>query len=236
MDRTRINNIVIDATRSVVQRGPFSGMKLINKFSWGDGDISTKLLGMYEQELHAGICRLSAESYNVIVDVGCAEGFDAVGLARIFDKINLHAFDLNPQALNVAREAAEVNGVLERIRFEAECTPAHLIQLSEEHHRGLAIIDCEGYELELLCRSDVASALRKFDFIIECHDFINGNITPGIFAHYLPTHNIEIVWAGGRNPNEYPILANLTDPERWGLVNENRMCRQHWLLMEAKTR
>lgn len=234
MDRTRINNIVIKSTNSTVQQGPFGGMRLINKFSWGDGDISTKLLGMYEQELHQTLIDISKERFGSIVDVGCAEGFYAVGLARMYKDTDVHAFDLNPEALEVAKEAAIINGVEKSIHFDSNCTQDRLVEIVNAAGRSFILCDCEGYELELLCNSRVAAALKTSDILVECHDFLNGHITPGLFKHYLPTHKIDVIWAGGRNPNAYPILANLTDPERWGIVNENRMCQQHWLIMRAK--
>lgn len=234
MDRTRINNIVIKATGSTVQHGPFEGMRLINKFCWGDGDISTKLLGMYEQELHGALMEVSKERYGSIVDVGCAEGFYAIGLARFFKDITVHAFDLNNQALAVAKEAAAVNGVEGLVSFDNDCTQDRLIDIIESAGRSFIFCDCEGYELDLLCSPRTSVRLKSSDILVECHDFINGHITPGLFKYYLPTHKIDLIWAGGRNPNAFPILANLTDQEKWGLVNENRMCQQHWLFMRAK--
>lgn len=236
MDRTRLNNIVINATGSIVQHGPFKGMKLINKFSWGDGDISTKLLGMYEQELHPALIEASNERYGSVVDVGCAEGFYAVGLARMFKDLSVYALDLNDRALAVAREAAEENGVASLIAFGNDCTREHLRDIVLKQGRSFILCDCEGYEFDLLCNPEAAGYLRSSDILIECHDFINGHITPSLFAHFLPTHQIEVIWAAGRNPNAFPILANLTDPERWNLVSENRMCQQHWLFMRAKER
>ena len=39
-------------TQGKVHQGPFKGMSIILKFSWGDGDTMGKLLGIYENELH----------------------------------------------------------------------------------------------------------------------------------------------------------------------------------------
>ena len=45
-----------------------------------------KLLGSYEQELQPLLQRLAAQNYSEIVDIGCAEGYYAIGLGGCFPR------------------------------------------------------------------------------------------------------------------------------------------------------
>ena len=236
MDRTFINNIVKAATNSTVQSGPFSGVKIVDNYAWGDGDISAKLLGLYEQELHTYLQRFSSNIYNSIFDVGCAEGFYAVGLAKMFPNNLVYAFDPNPQALVVASQTAVHNDVNDRVILGEHCSPADLSRIVSASGRSLIVIDCEGFEKQLLCDEQVVTALRTSDMIVECHDYKDPEITGSITSKYFKSHTVDIVYSGGRNPNVFPFLANLTDPERWMAISENRICRMHWLVLEAKER
>ena len=236
MDRSHINHLVKKSTKMIVQSGPFAGIRLVDSHSWGDGDISAKLLGVYEQELHQSIEKLHKNDYKEILDIGCAEGFYAVGLAMIFKTNKIHAFDSNPKALLITAEAASLNGVADRVLLNGFCSSETIADIISGSGRSLIFSDCEGYEAELLCNDLARSALATSDLIVECHDYRDKRITPSLFASYFESHEISIIEAGGRNPNVFPFLSKLTDPERWQAINENRMCKMHWLVMEARSR
>src|SRR5438094_9802013 len=64
-----------------VLNGPFRGLQYPSAEAICSA-ILPKLLGSYEKELHCTIERLCNTDCSVVVDVGCAEGFYAVGFAR----------------------------------------------------------------------------------------------------------------------------------------------------------
>src|SRR5947209_10340484 len=64
-----------------VQDGPFKEMKLAESTSWGDGDTLPKLLGCYEAELHPAVNEALGKDYAAVINVGCAEGYYAIGFA-----------------------------------------------------------------------------------------------------------------------------------------------------------
>ncbi len=59
--------------------GPFAGMAYVAR-AVGSA-VVPKLVGSYEQELHGVLADIAQTPYMVVVDVGCAEGYYAVGLA-----------------------------------------------------------------------------------------------------------------------------------------------------------
>ena len=106
-------------TRSVipeltVRHGPFAGMRYPAAESVGSA-LFPKLLGSYEQELHPWVERLCHNHYTEVVDVGCAEGYYAVGLALRLPGARVYAFDVSPHAMRRCADMARLNGVLDRV-------------------------------------------------------------------------------------------------------------------------
>lgn len=65
----------------VVKSGPFRGLQYIVAESICSA-LVPKLLGSYESELHETLERLLCNDYDLVLDIGCAEGFYAVGIAK----------------------------------------------------------------------------------------------------------------------------------------------------------
>lgn len=232
MRRARIRELVKAQTGLVVQAGPFAGMRLLDSRSWGDGDLTPKLLGTYEQELQPWLERFMEREYSAVVDIGCAEGYYAVGCARLFPRSRVYAFDADLHAIELTRKNAEANSVVDRLVLGGVCTPERLQQLAEEEENLLVISDCEGYESELFNFATVR-ALAGSDILIECHDFLRRGCTEALTTAFAG-HGVELVLAGGRNLNVFPFLAHLNDAERWEAVCENRARQMHWLVYDSK--
>src|SRR5690348_1337426 len=89
----RVAQAVVNRYGQRVNSGPFKGLEYI---SGAAGSAYTpKILGCYEQEIHAFIEEIINKSYSVIVDVGCAEGYYAVGFAYRSSDVKVYAFDEN---------------------------------------------------------------------------------------------------------------------------------------------
>src|ERR1700686_4848787 len=81
MRRAELIDYLWRASAGVVQSGPFKGMRLSDQTTWGDGDLGAKILGCYEQELWPHLEGARRGAYRRVINVGCAEGYYAVGLA-----------------------------------------------------------------------------------------------------------------------------------------------------------
>jgi hypothetical protein len=207
-----------------VLAGPFQGMELPDAASWGDGDFLPKLLGTYEANLHQAVIAAVARRPDPVINVGCAEGYYAVGLARLLPGAAIHAFDIDAAALQVCAAAAAANGVGARVRLEGLCTAARIAELCAGHRRALLVLDCEGAERELL---DPA-ALASCDVLVETHDFIHAGLADELEARFRATHRVERIAQGGRDPNA-AALAKLAESDRWLLVDEGRPESMVWL-------
>ncbi len=77
---------------------------MLPKIKWPDYyyNLSPMLLGTFEQELFDVISRIIEVKPKTIVNVGCAEGYYAVGLSRALPETNVIAFEL----IDAARTAS----------------------------------------------------------------------------------------------------------------------------------
>lgn len=102
----------------VVMSGPFSGMRLRQRAV--EGASLPKLLGSYEHELHETIEAACRRDIDLVVNLGCADGYYAVGLARRMPNVTVVAVDIDEEARDVCAEVAALNGVEDRVRVSAE--------------------------------------------------------------------------------------------------------------------
>jgi hypothetical protein len=230
---SEITHWIVRSTESKVQSGPFAEMILPTQTSWGGGDIGAKILGFYEAELHGHIEKAIERRPDVVVNVGCAEGYYAIGLARRIPDARVHAFDISPEAQAVCAAAAKQNGVAERVTVGGRCDPDHLVELARSGKRVLIVMDCEGGETQLLGQETVRQ-LANCDVLVECHDFIDRTITPTLAGLLSGAHEVELVREGARDPAASPLLQRLGSFDRWLTVCEFRPEVMSWLACWAR--
>ena len=120
-----------------VQHGPFAGMKYVDQAVCSC--YAPKLVGCYEAELHDVLERAITGDYSTLIDVGCAEGYYAVGLACRLPNKKVYAFDLDPRARELCTEMAKLNGVGDQVIVGAACNTEVLSALTLSAHLSSAI-------------------------------------------------------------------------------------------------
>ncbi len=226
-----MTNLVYESSRGVVQGGPFRGMRLLRKSSWGAGELSPKLLGCYEAELIPQVIEAIAKNFPQIINVGCAEGYYAIGFARRMPRSKVIAYDVSPAAQAVCQATAEANGVADRVEIRGACTHTTLTEDLAGNLPTFMLMDCEGAEMLLLDPQN--APFEHCDILVECHDLFNPQITPTLIERFSSTHSIERIEEGPRTSN-YPILRKQDSVNRWIAVCEFRMAPQHWLMFRSK--
>lgn len=83
-----------------------------------EGCHAPKLLGCYEQALHPHFECFIARGFDAVLNIGCAEGHYAIGLARRMPGTKIFAHDLNEDAQKTCRSMAQLNGVAARTRID----------------------------------------------------------------------------------------------------------------------
>jgi hypothetical protein len=104
-----IQNTLLQHQGTVVMNGPLKGLDFLPQSV--EGCHMAKLLGCYEQPLLPFIEQVIQAAYPTILNIGCAEGYYAVGVVRRMLDARILAFDSNPGAQQVCRELAAKNGV-----------------------------------------------------------------------------------------------------------------------------
>ena len=221
--------MIFEHTHGRVQTGPFRGMTIMPYRSWGDGDICAKLLGLYEDELHLAVAQAVSTLPDHIVNIGCAEGYYAVGMGRI-SQCELTVCDTDARALEAVRLNAEANGVAVRRSLSA-ITAVELNNLIEPNQRPCVVIDCEGAELEILDPVQ-APNLEYATILVETHDCIREGIAHTLVDRFSPTHSIQWIRAQGKNPWQFEFLDQLSDMDKLSLVLEGRPETAVWLWMK----
>ncbi len=222
-----IKRRVVQAIGLEVQSGPFSGMRMPSQVA--EGCFVAKLLGTYESELHATLMSLGGRSPECVVNIGCAEGYYAVGLARLWEDVAVFAYDGNPTAQRLCRRMAVENGVSERITIGGSFSSQDFQQFAGR--RVVVFCDIEGGELELL-DPERAPALREFDILVEMHDTPHSLTSQLLPARFEPTHRVHRFSLGGRDPGQFPILQDLSHLDQLLAIWEWRSGPTPWAYFE----
>ncbi len=216
-------------TAGTIRNGVFAGMRIDEQTSWGQDRYST-IAGQYEMELHPILQRASELAYECYIDIGCANGLYAVGLAHIDRAATVYAYDIDPAACAATERNATLNGVAERVRIGAEADQAALADIIGSHGSTLAISDIEGGELDLV-DPIACPALLDADWLIELHGDIPAAIAE--FSHrFGATHAVHVISRSSRSPFADDCVSFASEDEAWIAVSEGRgFAPQNWLFV-----
>ena len=204
----------------VVSGGPFAGMRYTRRTAVGR--IVAKLIGSYEEELHVVLSEILRSGPRVVVNIGSAEGYYAVGVARTIPEVRVHAFETDPNRRALCEELARENGVADRIAGHGSCTADALANLPDP--ADFVICDCEGFETEVL-RPDRTPWLRTAQLLVELHDAFVRGTTETLMARFTPTHNVRLIPEAPRDPARYPALGGMAAWETREALDEYRRDR-----------
>jgi len=218
-----------------VQNGPFKGMIYPSFDSFGSSIVS-KLIGSYEKELWGIAEWVKSQKYSEIIDIGCAEGYYAVGFALKTEGTKMYAFDTSPVARKLCASMAQINEVSDKVNIKSECTPELLANFTFAS-KGLIICDCEGYEKTLFNKVNLDN-MSKCDLIIETHDILDISISTYLKELFRNTHDVESIMSVDDVQKaltyDFEITRNMSLSERKELFAENRGGAMEWLICKAK--
>ena len=210
--------------------GLFQGMDYVAAAA--EGALMPRLLGCYEAELQPHIRAFAADGVDTVIDVGCAEGYYAVGLARLMPEVVVHARDINPEAQAACRALAEKNGVAERVIVGGEFKPQDFEAFAGR--RGLVMVDAEGAEVDIL-QPELGPALAGLNIIVETHDIFREGALATLMARFAPTHDIVRVDQQYLPFEPPPWFTELGHLDRLLATWEWRILPTPWLVMRPKT-
>src|SRR3954453_18506601 len=165
-----------------VSGGPFAGLRYPGL---GPHSLAPKLLGVYERELHGAIEDAIRAQPATIVNVGAADGYYAVGLARRCPEARVVAYEADAEQRALLSRVVAENGVTVEIKGAAS---------RADLAAALVVMDCEGCERELLAESFGATV------IVELHDVYDPGVGDEIVRRFAATHDVTVVPTGPQPP------------------------------------
>lgn len=227
-----IQKLLLQQQGTVVQEGALGGLDFLNHSA--EGCHIAKLLGCYEQPLQPFIEKAIAKQYPTILNIGCAEGYYAVGMARKMPNTRVFAFDLNPKAQAVCAKLAQKNAVANRVTVGGMFSPADFAAYANK--QVFLICDIEGAERELL-NPNISPALRGMDIIVESHECLISGVTELLVERFKDSHNITLVQDDGqrRLKTPPPWFLNLAHLDQLLATWEWRIGPTPWLVMTVNS-
>ena len=227
-----IQNTLLQAQGTMVMQGPLAGMDFLSQSA--EGCHIAKLLGCYEQPLQPFIEQAITNAYPTILNIGCAEGYYAVGMARRMPNTKVLAFDLNPNAQEVCTALAQKNSVADRVKVGALFKPEDFANFANQ--KVLVLCDIEGAEKDLL-DPEISPALKGMDLIVESHECLIAGITQTLINRFKESHQITLVQDNGQRqlkdtPQWFNNLAHL---DQLLATWEWRSGATPWLVMKANS-
>lgn len=225
-----ITNTYIRNQGLKILQGPFKDIEFLDKST--EGCHMAKLLGTYEQPLHSYIEEIISSNYQTIFNIGSAEGYYSVGLAKRLPKVNILSYDIDISAQKACLELATKNNLEKLINIKGEFHPSILSEY--EQSKSLILCDVEGEESRLL-DIDKFPALKTIDILVESHECLKSGITQELKTKFIKTHEIiEINDNGQRDLDIQPDwFLNLSHLDQLLSVWEWRSGPTPWLFMKS---
>lgn len=211
--------------------GPFAGMRYIERAT-GSAYLP-KIVGTYEAGLVPAIESIIMYEPDVIIDVGAAEGYYAVGFALRLKSARIIACDIYKPARYLLRKLAVYNGVTDRIDLRTRCTPTTLEKDVTGAARPVIICDCEGYEDDLL-NPALAPALARAAILVELHEMFRPGVSARIRERFKKTHDIATIRETSRVSSMLPPNLGLNATDEAEAMNERRAEVMEWFHMTPR--
>lgn len=223
-----LERTVLERDGTTVQGGPFHGM--VYDVPASEGARVARLLGCYENSLAPIIEEIVARGYPTVIDIGCAEGYYAVGLARRMPGTRILAHDTDPVAQDRCARLAALNGVAERVHVGGLVEHATLAALPD--HPTVLICDIEGAE-EALLDPARAPGLTRMDILVEVHEGMRPGLLQKLTARFAPSHSIRRIDRVLDTTALPAWMEGLSDLDRLLALWEWRASPTPWLWMLA---
>jgi hypothetical protein len=223
-------NRVVEETGHVVQSGPFKGMQYPVRAR--EGARAPRLLGTYESPLWPVIAGVIASNYTLAIDLGTADGYYAVGLARAMPGLRVLARDTDIVARALCERLAEANGLIDRIEVGGAWSHADFAVCTSA--RTVVLCDINGAEDDLLDPVR-APGLLAADILVEVHDGDHPGLVGRLTKRFAKTHDISRHDREIRDDALPAWADSFSDLDRMLILWEWRSRPTPWLWMQRRS-
>ena len=149
----------------VVQYGIFKNLKMNDKVSWGKGDIGSKIYGIYENKIQQ---KLKDISKPILIDIGAADGFFAIGCLKSKICEFCYAFEETKKSRENLHLTAKINNVKNKLSIMGEVTKDNFFSLLPskiDFSKTTILCDIEGGEFDFFTE-EILKKIRNSNIII----------------------------------------------------------------------
>lgn len=234
--RSRVQRKIIELHRYVVAYGPFEGLNLDRDVWWGRYDLTTKMLGVYEEHVTAKLCELLKKTNGPFVDIGAADGYFALGVAVGRLAKQVYAYEISAEGRQKLSRNIHLNGCEDGVTVEAEANYESIARLVDVHENIVGLIDIEGAEYGFL-DARMLELMRNSRLIVELHPWL---VEDGIEKEKRMLNlaedffRVSFIERETYNPNGFSELQEFSDHERLLAFSEGRKRNMKWLVLEPK--
>jgi hypothetical protein len=169
-----------------VRAGPFAGLRYPRSTVLQMPSRVPHLAGTFEAELHPVIEAIVKSRPSLLVNLGAADGYYAVGMALRLPNTQVTAFEADPVRFRLCSRVARLNGT--KIDLRGLCTVRALAALDATG--ATVLCDVDGAEMELIDPEHVGW-LRTATLLIEVHEALAPGVTDELLERLGPTHSLE---------------------------------------------
>jgi predicted O-methyltransferase YrrM len=208
--------------RGTVVDGPFMGMRYVRS---GMAKFA-QVLGTYERSLIQVVERVIDQQPRVIIDVGAAYGYYALGFAWRCPGSQVIAYELDDTRLDLIRKYCRLNGVEDHVETRSECTVASLVKDLGRSPGAFLFMDAEGAE-DVLLQPDIAN-IEQSEMLVELHEMFAPGVTRRLRERFARTHMSSVIPQAALQA--HPDNANWFIRSFWRELNrEDRGQPMTWL-------
>jgi hypothetical protein len=208
----------------------------IGKFS---GDLPSKLLGIYEEQVQNKIIELcKKKSLKFLINFGAGDGYHVIGLIKnkIFEKAI--AFEIDNEIQKRLIYNIKKNNVSSKILVLGKASFRDINKFInyEDLKKSLFLVDIEGEEFSLFSKKNL-NYFKNSYLIIENHQTLINNKKNLIKKFFLlMKNNFKLIKICHSNKNPFIIesIKNLNEDDKWLAMSECRNTNQDWIFCIPK--
>ena len=216
----------------VVQNGIFKNLKLNHEISWGKADIASKVYGFYENKIQE---KLKYIKKPILIDIGAADGFFAVGSLKSKICDFCYAFEETKKSRENLYTTAEINNVKNNLSIMGAVTKDNFFSLlpSEiDFSQTTILCDIEGGEFNFFT-DEILKKIKHSNIIIEIH-YNKNNLEIDLLKRVKKYFDVSIIIDNDKSVENILELHSLNDIDRNLITCEGRSYIGKWWHLSPK--
>lgn len=229
---------VIKVSKRKIMSGIYKNVYLHPEANWNIHDLSTKLLGFYEEQIQENIIKIKIKyKLKNIVHIGASDGYHIISLIKNNYFKKGYAFEIDRRSQLLIHKNAVKNKIKNKLKIFGEGNYKSLAENIDTNKLSetFFLIDIEGGEFNFFNKKNI-NFFKKSFFIIEMHDNTQISLVKKFYNLLKKNFIITKINNGSRNPfklsNKY--FNKFSDDERFLLMSEGRSEKQIWLSLIPK--